>query len=137
MGVLEAVPTAEPGAHGPSSTASIRHRRNPDAIGAAVVLTQGPSPRCAARARGPPARSRSTVLPGVCFFQRQGVHAIDAARAHRTPSTRPRNAGEGAPWRRCVVEPRGLGQWLQAADEAGVAVRVRLRDGAAEHVVVW
>ena len=63
--------------------------------------------------------------------------AIDAARAHRTPSTRPRNAGEGAPWRRCVVEPRGLGQWLQAADEPGVAVRVRLRDGAAEHVVVW
>ena len=53
------------------------------------------------------------------------------------PSTRPRNAGEGAPWRRCVVEPRGLGQWLQAADEPGVAVRVRLRDGAAEHVVVW
>ena len=35
------------------------------------------------------------------------------------------------------MEPRGLGQWLQAADEAGVAVRVRLRDGAAEHVVVW
>ena len=35
------------------------------------------------------------------------------------------------------MEPRGLGQWLQAADEPGVAVRVRLRDGAAEHVVVW
>ena len=55
-------------------------------------------------------------------------HAIDATASP---------AGEGAPWRRCVVEPRGLGQWLQAADEAGVAVRVRLRDGAAEHVVVW
>jgi hypothetical protein len=31
VGVLEAVPTAEPGAHGPSSTPSIHHRRNPDA----------------------------------------------------------------------------------------------------------
>ena len=64
-------------------------------------------------------------------------NAIAATFKPRTPSTRPRNAGEGAPWRRCVVEPRGLGQWLQAADEPGVAVRVRLRDGAAEHVVVW
>ena len=64
-------------------------------------------------------------------------NAIAATFKPRTPSTRPRNAGEGAPWRRCVVEPRGLGQWLQATDEPGVAVRVRLRDGAAEHVVVW
>ena len=39
------------------------------AIAATVILTQGPSPRCGARARGPPARSRSTVLCGVCFFQ--------------------------------------------------------------------
>ena len=45
------------------------------AIAATVILTQGPSPRCGARARGPPARSRSTVLPGVCFFQRRGVIA--------------------------------------------------------------
>ena len=39
------------------------------AIAATVILTQGPSPRCGARARGPRARSRSTVLCGVCFFQ--------------------------------------------------------------------
>ena len=58
----------------------------------------------------------------------------DVVAWNATPSTRPRNAGEGAPWRRCVVEPRGLGQWLQAADEAGVAVRVLLDAPA---VVAW
>ena len=121
------------------------------AIAATVVLTQGPSPRCDALARGPPARSRSTVLCGVRFStssviarlfppRRCSVERILGVRARRVRGgrqgrrrrhrPRPRNAGEGAPWRRCVVEPRGLGQWLQAADEAGVAVRVRLRGGA-------
>ncbi|CAH0363727.1 unnamed protein product [Pelagomonas calceolata] len=53
--VLEALPIAKPGAHGPSSTASIRHRRDPDAI---IGATVGPSPRCGARARGPSTRWR-------------------------------------------------------------------------------
>ena len=99
VGVLEAVPTAEPGAHGPSSTASIRHRRDPDAIGAAVALTQGPSPRCGARARGPSTRwrrGRALAAP------RRG--ALVAATEALTVGARVRAAaGTVLPIYRCAV----------------------------------
>ena len=100
MGVLEAVPIAKPGAHGPSSTPSIRHRRDPDAIGAAVVLTQGPSPRCGARARGPSTRWRRGRALALL---RRGV-PVAAAEALTVGARRARAAaGTVPPIYRCAV----------------------------------